>query len=225
MDDIKKELQNEIREKKQIGNNAFKRVGKHKKVSMPYEMMSKEERKKYMAPSEVTTYRMGPMTLKEFRDLPADRQNELLKWYGEKYGWTCAAVADALSISSPTAKKLLEEYQLLNMFGARLRRSGEAERRAQNENRRALKTPSKSDKQETNTLTPEENKTTSQEAPEAPTDMYIACLKCQGAQGHVIANYLRGIADSLEPDRKYKVDMSVQLLPGGEQCVSDVEET
>lgn len=46
MEDVKSELKQENYEKKQIGHSASKKVGRRKKMSMPFEMMSKEERRK-----------------------------------------------------------------------------------------------------------------------------------------------------------------------------------
>ena len=72
MDDITYGLLQEQREKKAIAHSAAKRVGKTKKCTFVYENMPKEERKKYMANGEVTTFKLRPMTLKEYNEQAGD---------------------------------------------------------------------------------------------------------------------------------------------------------
>lgn len=233
MEDVKSELKQENYEKKQIGHSASKKVGRRKKISMPFEMMSKEERRKYMAPSEVTTYRMEPMTLGELRQVPYDRQVDLLKWYGEKYGWTNTALAEVLSVSRPTATKVLAEFNLKGVYSSRLTVCTSEQRKEQKDrlndllcqrrSQAASKSPQSAPKEE-NPTTPEENKKPSQANLAATRDLFMVALKSKKVTGASLAGYLRGIAESLDTDRDYQVSLSVQFSDG-DQRISDVEET
>ena len=121
MDDAQYVLMKDTQEKKQAAHSASKRVGRTRKVTFPYEMMRGKERKKYMESSEVVTFKLEPMSLKEFRAVPADKKIELLKWYGEKYGWNASGIAAGLNSTYNTGLRILEEYMLTAMFKARMK--------------------------------------------------------------------------------------------------------
>lgn len=138
MEEIKYELNKENQEKKVIARSAAKRVGRTKKCTLPYEMMSKAERRKYMQASEVTVFKLRPMTLKEYNEVSGDKKRDLLMWYGEQYGWNPAGVAAGLNTDYNTGKKKLAEYLLLPTFKARAKTLSGEEKKEQIERRKKL---------------------------------------------------------------------------------------
>lgn len=234
--EIEREFYDDSRDKKRIAASASKRVGKRKKVSMPYELMSKEERKKYMAPSEVTTFKLRPMKLDEFKKQPADQQIELLKWYGERYGWNPAAIADVLETSYNTGKRFLHEYMLTGMFKRNMKESSKEQRQVYMANRKDLldaraKVAAEIEReakieqeeeieQETaqdaplEELVPEEisipetEEMPAQEAAEAVKPTYEIILT-GGRHGRDLRRILEGIAHSLDEEMAYRVSLSI----------------
>lgn len=206
MEEIKYELSKENHEKKVVARNAHKRAGRSRKCTLPYEMMSKEERKKYMQASEVTVFKLRPMTLKEYNEVAGDKKRDLLMWYGEQYGWNPAGVAAGLNADYSTGRKKLEEYMLLPTFKARDKALSKEAKKEQLERRKALletlQQASNSDHKET----PEIQKKATQSLTGLTTHAFYT------KNGKAIAFQLRGIAGSLDPDEIYEVELTVRTV-------------
>lgn len=220
MDDAKYVFIQDSREKKITAASASKRVGKTKKCTMPYENMTREERKKYMAPSEVVTFKLRPMSIREFRDTPGDKQVELLKWYGEKYGWSAAGVAAALDVTYATGVKLLEEFMLAPMFKARMREATKEQKRQFMDNRKELEKQRLGVAQEPSVPedihTPPEEPKCSQKLSAMSTGGYAIQLNLTKG-GDTLGVQLRGIAASLDRSREYTVSLLIVELPTDEE--------
>ena len=228
MNDIERELTRENREKKRVAASASKRVGLRKGCKFPYEMLSGAERKKYMQASEVTVFTLRPMTMKEFKECPGDKKVELLKWYGEKYGWNAAGVAAALGVGYAKGAKLLDEFMLSGMFKARMKACTNEQKAQFMANRKELEQRRQNEAK----AAPREDQTTTQDETENQT-MDAMCDQTSGLQivligdklGSQIERQLEGIANSLESDVRYIVKLSIVELASNEyEGVSNVEQ-
>lgn len=228
MDDAEYVLMKDTQEKKATARSASKKVGSTKKCTMPYEMLSSKERKKYMAASEVTTFKLETMTLRQFRNLTADKQLELLKWYGERFGWTAAGVSFALDCDYTTGKRLLEEFMLTPMFAARWKAATSDQKAKFRENRNnataeryGAKTEAVIASTQGDTLTlPEPEKETQGEKKPLKHQFNVSLqTECDGRD---LARYLSGVGHSLSTGRKYAVRLFVSELPESEEGEGDV---
>lgn len=208
MDDITYGLLQEQREKKAIAHSAAKRVGKTKKCTFVYENMPKEERKKYMANGEVTTFKLRPMTLKEYNEQAGDKKRDLLMFYGEKYGWNPAGVSAALGCDYVTAKRKLDEYLLLPTFKARMKATSKEKQREQMEARKALLEPRRAAQETTCENIRENTKNATERVSDHTTNIYNVSLTSFN-NGERLTRQLSGIANSLEPDKIYKVTLLI----------------
>lgn len=226
MDDTKFVFMTDSREKKRIAGSASKRVRSTRKCTLPYEMLTGKERKKYMAPSEVEVFSMRPMSINEYRKLPSDKQTELLKWYGEKYGWNAAGIAAALDVAYVTGKKVLEEAGLTSHFKRKMNDTTKEQREEFIKNRLEIRPnkPVESAVQEENTQTQPEAENPVQMVLEAQNNVYTVQLhavkECKPLQ-----RQLHGIANNLEDGKNYKVVLSiveVAVVSEAKKCESDV---
>lgn len=236
MDDTQYVLMKDTQEKKRTAHSASRRVGRTRKVTFPYEMMTGKERKKYMGASEVTTFKLRPMTIKEFRATPADKKIDLLKWYGEKYGWNPAGVAAGLDVHYATGKKLLEEYMMIAMFKARMKECTDEQKRQFLENRKALEEerrpkenpeeqdsnqPTQQEQTEPNTTPTEKEKPV--QAVKKPITGGFAIQLTGNRKGGELFDRLYGIGACLDKKKSYSVSLLVVELPSDEeQGVSNV---
>lgn len=214
MSEIEKELLKEIKEKKVIAHSAAKRVSKTRKCTMPYEMMSTKERRKYMEPSEVTTFKLQPMSLKEYNAVAGDKKRELLMWYGEKYGWTPAGVAAALGCDYTTAQKKLSEFMLLPTFKARKKSTDRATAAEQMERRKALSESAPEPTLQTICVEPETPPQRVSEPPEATFTLSFNCAK----NGALLRDQLMGVAEALDRYEMYEVSLTIRSKESPELC-------
>lgn len=224
MNDVAKELALENREKKRTAASASKRVGVSKKCTLPYEMMDRKARREYMKPSEVTTFVLRPMPLVEFRRQDGDKQLELLKWYGEKYGWSIPAVAEALDCSYNAAYELVKRFMLDGMFKARARAMSEEQKKKCKANRAVMKADKTLQSggigEGRESIPPQnENATRTAEKPKAGQFTVLMEDTCTGA---ILARCLEGLSHSLDPDARYGIRLSLTKLPVEEQSEGDV---
>ena len=240
MDDTKYVLMTDTREKKQIAHSASKRVGKTGKCTLPTDLMSRKERKLYMAPSEVEVFKLRPMSISEFRGVPGDKKIELLKWYGEKYGWNAAGVAAALDTHYTTGRRILEEFMLTSMFKVRMKECSDEQKKVFMENRReleeerqkakALDEAGKEEPQEAQEEASAPAEHLSQPTKEKPTraaqmpaNSGLAVQLKDTKQGSKLIKNLIGFAQSLDEDAEYAVSLLiVQLPPDSDKSVGDV---
>lgn len=219
MNEIEYELSQENRDKKRTAASASKRVGLRKGCKLPYEMMPSSERKKYMQASEVTVFTLRPMTLAEFKKVPGDKQIELLKWYGEKYGWNAAGVAAALNSSYATGERLLADFMLTAMFKARMKECTKEQKAQFMANRRELEQSRQNEAQEAQ---PEPAPPILEEAEipaQADTSAQMLGLRIllNGERiGSILERHLEGIAHSLDGNARYMVELSIVELPSNE---------
>lgn len=209
MDDITYELLQEQREKKTIAHSAAKRVGKTKKCTFIYENMPKEERKKYMANGEVTTFKLRPMLLKEYSEQPGDKKRDLLMFYGEKYGWNPAGVAAALDCDYVTAKRKLEEYLLVPTFKARMKDVSKEQKAKQIEARKAILRARHATQESTTPTTYDGGQNATQSVTEPTTSSYTVHLT-RTCNGYIANQYLVGIGHSLDGESDYEVEMVIR---------------
>lgn len=214
MNDIEYELQKEIQEKKLIARSAKNGVrgSRSKKCTLPYEIMSRKESGGYMQASEVETFQLRPMTRKEYDATPDDKKKELLLWYGEKYGWSSEGVAAALGVRFNTAKRKIAELSMMEVFNDRARLVSREERRAQMARRKALLNASQKEPEQ---IQPQDKL---QSEPSAPNDNlffplilppYLAKMNCE-KPGKILMAQLRGMAESLDPDEEYSVELTIR---------------
>lgn len=208
MNDIAYELLQEQREKKVISRSASKKVCRPKGCAFVYENMPKEERKKYMANGEVTTFKLRPMPLAEYNAQAGDKKRELLMFYGEKFGWNPAGVAAALDCDYVTAKKKLEEYMLLPTFKARMKATNRDKRKEQLVARKALSLPLCETQEAACENTRNEPENATEAVSGAATSVYSVSLHSTNT-GDRLTSQLSGIAHSLEPDKTYKVTVLI----------------
>ena len=229
MNEIEKELAKENKEKKRTAASASHRVGSTKKCTLPYEMMDKKARKEYMKPSEVTTFQLRPMTLKEFRAVDGDKQIELLKWYGERYGWNAQGVASALGTTYATALKLLDSFMLTQMFKAKMKDCTKEQKAQFIENRKELAEQRYNDRQEAQQpkgqLTPPQAEKPSKAPSNGEQEGFL--IQYNGnKQGYMLERQFEGIARSLDPTKEYRVSLLVVELPSDEdKRVCDVADS
>lgn len=202
----------ETKDKKRIASNAH-RIGSavHRRCTLPHEMLKGKERKKYMEPTNEKTYKMEPMTLKEFKALPEDLKPELLKWYGNKFGWTTSAVSLALEVSFRTAGHLLEQYNMAATFAKNAELQTREFRRTARLNREALiearKHPHSDDNAEgcVHESPETEKPATGQKNGTSGDVSFLVNLTCTAELGETLSKRLAGIAQSLAPDEKYRI--------------------
>lgn len=210
MDDAKFVFMTDSKEKKRIAQGDRKRVRSTRKCTLPFEMMTGKERKAYMAPSEVEVFSLRPMTLAEYKAFEKDKQEELLKWYGEKYGWNAAGIAAALDVAYITGKKVLEESGLTSYFKMKMNGVTKEQKEIFIKNRLEIqrKEAVESDNQEENTQPHPEAENPVQMVLEAQNSVYTvqlhAAKECKPLQ-----RQLHGIANSLEDGKIYRVVLSI----------------
>ena len=235
MNEIKRLFDEDVREKKRIASNASRKAGRSMKNMFPYEKMTGKERKKYMAASEVKTFTLRPMSLVEFNKQTSDQQVELLKWYGEKYGWHAGALRDALDCSWHGAASAIKKNGLEEYFENNLKRMSEAEIRRQRANRKDLKRMGTQAAHADPTLTTGDVKITFSEAlrtqkepPKQDDGVIYQIVLRGGRKGQCLRDQLIAIADTLVLNEAYVVELSIKQFasaPKAEDSVSDVENT
>ena len=219
MDDIKRLFEDDVREKKRIASNASRKAGRSMKNMFLYEKMTGKERKQYMAASEVKTFSLRPMTLAEFGRHTTEQKIELLKWYGEKYGWFAGALANALNCSWQGASNQLKKYGLDKFFAERNLKATYDERSKQRvERQKLVEQLLLTEVKEEPTITTEnvsiklpEPKKAKKEPPKQDDDCVIYQIALRGGRkGKCLQEQLNAIAETLCWDEAYVVELSIK---------------
>ena len=129
-------------------------------------------------------------------------------FYGEKYGWNPAGVAAALGCDYVTAKRKLDEYLLLPTFKARMKATSKEKQREQMEARKAILEPRRAAQETTCENIRENTKNATERVSDHTTNIYNVSLTSFN-NGERLTRQLSGIANSLEPDKIYKVTLLI----------------